>query len=165
MGSKFGAKREIRRLVDYLWEGEVVHHLAGGTYGGGLGLVALTGHRLLFLRDGWVNKATEDFPLEKISSVQWRSGLTQGVLTVFASGNKAEIKQLLNPDGKSIADAIRNRLAPVDNPSSAPTPPPPPAAPSEDPLETLRRLGELRDMGVVTEAEFEAKKAQILRRI
>ena len=43
----------------------------------------------------------------------------------------------------------------------------PPAAASPDPdvLEQLRKLGELRDAGVLTDAEFEAKKAELLGRI
>jgi hypothetical protein len=44
-------------------------------------------------------------------------------------------------------------------------PPPPPAAPAQaqaDPIEQLKQLGELRDSGVLTEAEFEAQKAKIL---
>lgn len=40
--------------------------------------------------------------------------------------------------------------------------PPPPAAPAADPIEQLKQLGELRDSGVLTEAEFEAQKAKIL---
>ena len=38
-------------------------------------------------------------------------------------------------------------------------------APSADVLEQLRRLGELRSAGVLTDAEFEAKKAELLGRI
>jgi Short C-terminal domain len=38
-------------------------------------------------------------------------------------------------------------------------------APSADVLEHLRRLGELRSAGVLTDAEFEAKKAELLGRI
>jgi hypothetical protein len=34
-----------------------------------------------------------------------------------------------------------------------------------DALEALRKLGELRASGVLTEAEFEAKKAELLRRV
>jgi membrane protease subunit (stomatin/prohibitin family) len=37
---------------------------------------------------------------------------------------------------------------------------PAPAAP--DPIEQLEKLGELRDKGVLTEAEFEEQKAQLL---
>ncbi len=44
--------------------------------------------------------------------------------------------------------------------------PPPPAAPAapstDDKLEQLKDLGELKASGVLTEAEFEAQKAKIL---
>ena len=40
---------------------------------------------------------------------------------------------------------------------------PPPAAPAqEDPLEQLKKLGELKEAGILTDAEFEAQKAKIL---
>jgi membrane protease subunit (stomatin/prohibitin family) len=42
-------------------------------------------------------------------------------------------------------------------------PPEPEAAPATtDPLERLKTLGELKESGVLTEAEFEAQKAKIL---
>ena len=41
-------------------------------------------------------------------------------------------------------------------------PPPPAPAPAADPIEQLTKLGELRDNGVLTEAEFEAQKAKLL---
>jgi hypothetical protein len=41
-----------------------------------------------------------------------------------------------------------------------------PAAPAQpDPYEQLRKLDELRDQGVLTDAEFEAKKKQLLDRL
>ena len=44
-----------------------------------------------------------------------------------------------------------------------PMAPPPPAAPStDDKLEQLKELGELKTSGVLTDAEFEAQKAKIL---
>jgi hypothetical protein len=39
---------------------------------------------------------------------------------------------------------------------------PPAAAPADDPLEKLKKLGELHDAGVLTDAEFETKKAELL---
>ena len=161
MASKFGARREIRRLAGHLQEGEAVQYLAGGFYGGGLGLAALTDRRLLFLRDGWTSRATEDFPLDKISSVQWRSGLTQGTLTVYASGNSAEIKQIINPDGSKICDAIRNRqTAP---PAATPAQPPESQAQPESGLaDQLGKLWRLVEVGAMTRDEFEAAKAQLL---
>jgi len=46
-------------------------------------------------------------------------------------------------------------------PAYAP-PPPPPADDGPDMLDQLQKLGELRDAGVLTEAEFAAQKAKIL---
>jgi hypothetical protein len=160
MRTKVGAGREIKKLPDYLWEGELVQAMTVGTYGRGQGLVVLTDRRLLFVQDGWTSKTTEDFPLDKISSVQWNSGLT-GKLTVFASGNKAEIKNVNKDDGKAIADLIRHRLSDREPPQAGrPTP-----TDAPDVYDQLRKLGELRDAGVLTPAEFEAKKADLLGRM
>jgi hypothetical protein len=41
-------------------------------------------------------------------------------------------------------------------------PPPAAAAPEADPLEQLKKLGELKAAGVLTEEEFAAQKAKIL---
>lgn len=42
---------------------------------------------------------------------------------------------------------------------------PTPSPKQVDPFEKLRRLGELRDAGVINPAEFEAKKTEILKRL
>jgi hypothetical protein len=47
-------------------------------------------------------------------------------------------------------------------PPPAYAPPPPPAAEAPDMLEQLKKLGELRAAGVLTEAEFATQKAKIL---
>jgi hypothetical protein len=168
MQPRLGAGREMKRLTNHLWEGESVHLMAAGRYGGGTGLVVLTERRLLFVMDGMTRQTIEDFPLDKVSSVQWSSGMVLGTLTIFASGNKADIDQMNKKDGKQIADTVRARLT-----GSTPAPyPPAPAVQSASPTvnnpdvyEQLRKLGELRDLGVVTPEEFEQKKRELLSRI
>ena len=54
-------------------------------------------------------------------------------------------------------------LVTAAEPDARPEDPAP--APPPDTLELLRKLGDLRDGGVLTDAEFEAKKAELLRRI
>jgi Short C-terminal domain len=44
----------------------------------------------------------------------------------------------------------------------APPPPPPPPAAAPDPIAQLKQLAELRDQGILTDAEFDAQKAKIL---
>jgi hypothetical protein len=41
-------------------------------------------------------------------------------------------------------------------------PPPAPAAPAPDPIEKLKELAELKNQGILTDAEFEAQKAKLL---
>ncbi len=57
-----------------------------------------------------------------------------------------------------------NRWAGEEAQSQGASAPQPAAAapPAADPLEQLKQLGELRESGVLTEAEFEAQKAKIL---
>lgn len=182
MDTKFGAKREIQHLTQYLWEGERVEYMVAGTYGPGNGLLVLTDRRLLFVVHGMVKQATEDFPLEKVSSVQWTSGMLSGTLTIYASGNKAEIKNVSKNGGKALADIIRARLSSRHStPAPAPTPPPaaPPAPPAsaapagdgplfttkEEVFAALKQLAELHQAGVLSDEEFNTKKAELLSRI
>jgi membrane protease subunit (stomatin/prohibitin family) len=44
----------------------------------------------------------------------------------------------------------------------APPPQAPPAAPAPDPIAQLKELAELKNQGILTEAEFDAQKAKIL---
>ncbi len=196
LSTAMGSRREIRKLVEHLWQGERVEALASGFYGNGNGLVALTDRRLFFLRDGWTGASTEDFPLSRLSSVSWNSGVLMGTITVFASGNKAEIKQVPKADGKALTDRVRAVVSgqvatpppgpysasPHGAPPVAPPVAPPagvsyvkpaPAQPSALPaaggfpavMEQLRQLAELRDAGVISAADFEGKKVELLARI
>jgi|1186.fasta_scaffold71048_2 hypothetical protein len=55
--------------------------------------------------------------------------------------------------------AYAEDTAPEPEPEAAP---PPPSDSTTDRLEQLKTLGELKQSGVLTEAEFEAQKAKIL---
>lgn len=170
MSYKLGSKREIKRLPEHLWDNEKVAHITAGTYGPGAGIVVLTDRRLFFLKDGVMSKTSEDFPIEKISSVQWSTGMLLGKITVFASGNKAEITDVQKTDGKAITDAVRARLS--GGPEAGASQPMPVEAASAatvadgpDAYERLKKLGELRDAGILTEEEFSAKKQSLLDQI
>ena len=160
MRFKLGGGREVKKLPEHLWEGETVERMTAGRYGNGTGLIILTDRRLLFLKDGRLSKKSEDFPLGKVSSISWSSGIALGSITIFVSGTKAEIKNVNKGDGKEMVDLIRGRLsspAPDTSETDAPAQP--------DAMTQLKQLGEMRDSGMITEEEFEAKKAEILGRM
>lgn len=161
MLSKVGVGKAIRNLVTHLQGGESVWRLASGNYGGRLGLIALTDRRLLFVADGAFSQRVEDFPLGRISSVEYTSGFASGTLVVYASGNKAEVKSVPKEDGKALADQVRAALsapAPVASPTA------PQSAPSggSDVIEQLERLSALHSAGHISAEEFAAAKAKVL---
>lgn len=49
MTTKFGGKRELRKLQEHIWPGETFERMATGVYGGGLGLLVMTDKRPIFL--------------------------------------------------------------------------------------------------------------------
>jgi hypothetical protein len=132
-------QNEFKHLTEYLWEGETVEMACGGTYGNGQGLLVLTNLRLLFVQHGIMSQKTEDFPLDRVSSVQWSSGMVQGTLTIFASGNKAEVKNVEKSAGKALADRVRAIISGAHSAAAAAAPvayaatsapPPPPSVPA-----------------------------------
>ncbi len=65
--------------------------------------------------------------------------------------------------GMAAIEAEAVDAAPAPAPAAPPPPSAPPAAPAQPSYITeLKNLAELRDAGIVTDEEFEAKKAQLL---
>jgi Short C-terminal domain len=71
------------------------------------------------------------------------------------------VGRLVVPPPLAAATARPTGAGPAAPPGSGPAPGPP----DPDALEQLRKLGQLRNAGVLTDAEFEAKKAELLGRI
>jgi hypothetical protein len=152
-----GTGRALRHLAGQLWERETVERIVIGNRGNGHGLLVLTDHRVVFVRDG---EPAEEFSLDRIASVQWTDGALLGAITIFASGGETVVKGMEPFTGRAFAAEVTaridaRRLGVVAEPGSAPG----------DVFEQLRRLGELRDAGILTEAEFTAKKTELLRRL
>ncbi|PZF80424.1 SHOCT domain-containing protein [Jiangella anatolica] len=152
-----GGGRELRRLEWVLHDGETVERLATGIHGRGVGLLALTDRRLLFLRRGRLSQTLEDFPIARITTVQWHVSVLSGTITVFATGVKADITNVHKDDGRELTERLRERIATTS------------AAEAEAAgaviIEQIRRLGELHADGVLTDEEFAEKKAELLRRL
>ena len=80
--------------------------------------------------------------------------------TGFPIGQSTPVNLDLYDGPDAAGMQARKGLGLQDGPSVAQT-----GAGEPDALEQLRKLGELRASGVLTDAEFETKKAELLRRI
>jgi hypothetical protein len=156
-------RREIRKLSGKLGDREEVVNLARGKYDGKQGLLIVTDRRVLFVEEGVVRSRIEDFPYERVSSVQTERGVVHGKVIIFASGNKAEIDNIMPKDrAVEIGDYTRAKISRSLDADRPQTPPP---APPSDPAERLAKLARLRDSGVISEEEFESQKSRILSEI
>lgn len=156
---KLGVRKELRKLTDLLAEDEEVLNLARGQYDGKTGLLFITDTRIVFTEQGMMRSRLEDFPYEKVSSVQTSTAMLSGKLTIFVSGNKAEIKDVMPKDRvKEIGDYVRTRITGGGlSAEQVAAPAAPTEATGPSPMEQLKQLGELRDAGIVTPEEFETK--------
>ncbi|HEX4251087.1 MAG TPA: thermonuclease family protein [Pseudonocardia sp.] len=112
MTSGYEVHREIRQLGAYLREGEAVQRLAAGIYGPGAGLLAVTNHRVLLLRDGRSGQASEGFPLERLSAAEWMADGVLGTITVSDSNVTAELRDVPAADGADVVAFIRSITEP-----------------------------------------------------
>ncbi len=101
---------------------------------------------------------TEVIPIKVITSVQAKKQGMRTNVTVFASGNTVDFR-IAHHEAQRFKDAIMQLV--LAGPPSMSSPPPA-APPTVDVADQIRKLGELRDQGLLTNEEFEAKKKQIL---
>ena len=165
-GGVFSARREVKELPKILWDDEQVLDLVQGFYNNGTGILVATQKRLLFVDKGLLGGLkVEDFPLDKISSLQYSTGIVLGEITVFTSGNKAMIKRVEKRQARSFAEGVRARIEgrshsatvntlPVSSQATAPVP----ASASDE----LAKLGALKIQGLLSEEEFTAAKKKLL---
>jgi len=108
---------------------------------------------------------TEMIPIKNISSVTTkRDGLLNTLVRVITSGNEIEFR-VSHDEAKTTKDVLtRLMLNPPAAHSASPAPAPAPAPP-QTVMEQLQQLAGLRDAGVLTAAEFETKKTEMLGRI
>ena len=165
MGWRMGGKRELKNLADHLHDGETVRFIAQGTYEDKQGIVALTDLRLVLLFHGIIGQAKEDFPLKLISSVQTKSGFATGEIKVHVSGNNAVISGILKNDLEPLANAVRQGMAEQHAQAATSQPQAASAAPALDPYEAMQKMASLRDAGILSLEEFEAKKKELLDRM
>jgi hypothetical protein len=110
---------------------------------------------------GRAKQDVEVTPVRSITSVQAsKDGMLYTKVTAFASGNNIQFRFGHN-EAQRFKDALMKLvLQGPPAPAAAPAP-----LPQPDVMDQLRKLGELRDAGILSEDEFLAKKAELLGRL
>ena len=174
---------DVRRLLYWVWG------VAALLWAGWLGLEYLqwnfthfvvTTDRVIF-RTGVLSKRGVEIPLERINNINfhqkiWERAIGAGDLEIESAGRDGQstFNNVRHPEAvqqelyKVMEQYARKRAGWSQTPGAAgaSTAAPPAAAPSNLSIpEQLEQLAGLRDRGVISAAEFEAKKAQLLERM
>lgn len=162
MGRIFGRK-EVRHVRNLLHGDERVIILGQGQYSGKQGLVVLTNERLFFFEKSMLGQETiEQFALKTITSLETGKKMTGEKLIVTVSGNRSEITHMFHGQADEIVRQYRRLAADA---AQATAPAAPAATTTNDPIAQLQQIAALRDQGIISEAEFEQKKAELMSRI
>jgi membrane protein YdbS with pleckstrin-like domain len=132
---------------------------------------AVTSDRVIH-RQGFIAKRSMEIPLEAVNDVRFEQGILDrivgaGTLVISSASEfgRNSFDNIRNPEGvqKVIyeqGEANKKRMY-LGSAAGQGSPPPPPTAPSA--TTELERLAKLRAEGVLSEEEFQAQKAKILR--
>jgi uncharacterized membrane protein YdbT with pleckstrin-like domain len=135
----------------------------------------VTDDRVIY-RTGVMAKRGVEIPMERINNINFHQGIWEriigaGDLDIESAGRdgQSHFDDVWHPDGvqqelyRQMESNAKKRASwtnPVPMSGAAQTAPAPASVP-----EQLQQLADLRDRGVITAAEFETKKAQLLERM
>ena len=119
------------------------------------GALIVTNNRVAFYRKGMLGEVLETIPLKSITSIERKSLMGHCTIRIHTSHDALAFKTFQKPKEQELVDAIEQGRDHTSTQQSS----------SPSPLDALKKLAELKDIGVLTEAEFESKKAELLAKI
>lgn len=135
----------------------VVKGFGGGDDAMNGGELIVTDRRVVFCRKGFFGgEMLETIPLGRITSIEQKRGFMGFSLCLHTANDSLGFRATDETAYRGAIAAIEAGRRAIEESSK-------PAA--DSPIEMLKKLGELKAAGVVSEAEFEEKKRQLLERM
>lgn len=158
----FGTRREIKALPDIINDGEIIKSVASGFVESGTVLMLCTNQRVLFVNKGLIyGISSSEIPLDKINGVSYSKGLILAKMSIVNGAKTTIIDKISKDDAermaKTIKDEAKNYKERLIHQNSENV-----SSPKKDPADEIRKFKGLADDGIITQAEFEAKKKQLL---
>ncbi|MGI8806558.1 MAG: PH domain-containing protein [Acidimicrobiales bacterium] len=118
------------------------------------GTVIVTDRRVILFSKKLGGYDVQDYAYGLLTSVDHKKGIAFGNLDLAAAGDRSHVTMINKDEIERVAQAIRQRVAQTHTPGPQPS--------SPDVADQIRKLAGLRDDGILSPEEFEAKKRQLL---
>lgn len=156
----FGTKKEIKELPNIMYQGETIEYMMSGLLNGNTWLITCTNKRVLFLDKGMFFGCKQlEIPLEKINSIQSTKGLLLGSISIWDGASQMKVDNVQKYSLQPFVNAVNNAKEALNQKSVNNVVK---EEKKDDSLAQLEKLAELRDKGIITIEDFEAKKKQLL---
>ena len=153
----FGTKKEVRHLPEIMHPDEVVKGLTSGMMDANTWLVVCTNKRVIFLDKGMIYGLKKiETPLDKINTVESKTGMFFGEIGIWDGSTKMVIKQVMKNTVQSFVSAVNVELERVRKERNGGGVGP------VDVADQLKKLSDLKAQGILTEEEFIAQKRKLL---
>jgi hypothetical protein len=116
------------------------------------GVLLATNRRLVFFAKRLTGYDLEVFPYPNISSFEMGKNIMGHYIHFFASGNKVAMKWIKDKEIGTFISFVKEQISKKSISDGA----------SRNSINDLKEIAVLKDQGIVTEEEFQAKKRQIL---
>ena len=161
----FFVYKEINYLQSLVIGDEQILSFCSGNIGLGTWLIVLTDRRIILLNKGLIwGLKQQTISLGSISDVISTTSIMWGKIDITPlSGQGITIDQINKSAVVKFTNKVQSALHEYRNPVSVEYEDAPvPTMNQPDPIQQLEKLAELKERGVITEEEFNAKKSQLL---
>lgn len=134
------------------------------------GILAASTAGMSYLATGFTGKQdVEMIPIKNVSSITSKKGVVNTQVSIITTGNTLDMN-ISHKEAALLKDLVQNLMLTGDAPApslplaqAAPVAAPVAAAPAQvDVASELQKYAALRDQGIITDDDFDAKKRQLL---
>jgi len=156
---KWLIKGETKELPNILLGDEKVKIIIRGNHGICVGILVATNKRLIFVSKNLGDLTVEDFSYDKISSVQYQTGLVSRQIAIFCTGSKAYIKGVDENPARNFCEYVSARIASTEKPAGLKKPS---KIGREGLVVELEQLVKLKQQKILSDEEFQIAKKKLL---
>lgn len=157
---QFFTKKELHHLPDILADGEALIAFTSGLMDGDTWLITLTDRRIIFLDKGMIFGLKQTaIDLDKINSIGGETGLFLGKITIEDGASQRVIDNVWK---KTVVKFTNKAQAAIEARKSASRPSHQAKNNGDDVISKLERLAELKEKGILNQAEFDQQKTKLL---